>query len=278
MIDTIPKIYAEFAFILRDREDVRSLARALSKAFNPKFFTQDITDQSENVPETIVLSLLGSFYAFKSAVVDDVTDELLPQVSPDIPLSGYGHDYEELPFLKKGHSKALNDQLIELSFTDPTNQIINAERTIDPGIHFIQNVPVTDKTWLTIRLQTAAPRENPNFHDSVLNARAVVAKTATEQQKMDFLDSKGNVDVHIAEQTLELFDYIDEKTLSRHGLSKVFAQAASENETKPRLVTIQVHDERLMNDPYFQRFMAILKDIQNSPEHASFMLDRKSVV
>ncbi len=250
---------AEFSFVISQTEQLDDLAELLAYSLNPEFFNPD--------QERVTIGIIGSFFAKKSRFVDRAALNILPQYIDKYYLSGYS-DANSPSYSYTGSSQLLENQNVELTFEDLSDDKGPDIPTSKPGISFIQNKLFNeiDNLWLGLEIRTPqAPLEEDNY-DIVQHAIDVLNRTASPETIADFPEG-------IARRTVDLFGYATPHLLEERGLVDTFSKACNADADFPALVTMRVYEPKLMHDPIFQRMMDALKQCNEKPENAPNIIE-----
>ena len=251
-------ILAEYSFVSEATKDLDVFAHLLVLGLNPRFFGPG--------HDKIVVSTIGSFFAKKSRIADQAALQILPEFEGQFFLSGYNDDMDP-PLVYRGRSPVFDFRTVELTFEDPTYDKIPEDVDNMPGIRFIQNVLPEDiqGLWLSLEVRSPMPPPDELEGDPVIEASRVLSGTATQAEIADY-------PVRDASRTVKLFNYAAAGLLRARNLEKAYNLISNRYGAEPLTITLRVHDPRLMEDSFFQRFMNVMDMCADRPTDAPNLL------
>ena len=238
--------FASYSIVTHSQEDLETLAKCLTASIGAYFMKQPGT--SNNV---VGIAVNGSLNAFKSGFSDNIALGALPETIEKRYLSFYGDPVLQDKFqVMSGHSRAHGRLPVNFSWSSSMPELF-WERFDLPGIHIDQNTPPEEcaSPWMEIILRAPLPQDPEN--------RATIL---TEDE--DDTDPK----------LKEMFSYAEEKHLRRAGVLRAFKNAVRNEADMPRLVTLNVLDQRLVNSERFAIFTDMMQRIKKNPQDVSKIL------
>ena len=252
----------EFAVLLRDSADLKVFGQKLAEAINPVFF-----DEPNSSDDIVSVSVNGSQNAGKSMIPDYFAMHVLPGSENDHYLSYYGDDenggeYSELV----GNSPLYGGAPVLLSFQETEPDAID-DRNNAPGVHFFQNTRESELPhhWMSIDVRAPEPEDEDDYSEVLIDIETFL-------EDDDYVERADPAHIRNLIEDRENFSYINAELLQNRNLSDVFRDVSQQEHTNPRVLVFNVHDDRLLNDPQFQRFLDMMADMEANPEQASDIL------
>ena len=260
MTESLPQTFAEYAFVTRTKADFVAFSHLLAASINPEIF-----ENQEHLENIIKISTHGNQRAGKSLLADEAAIYILPQHAQNNRLLFQGNeDIGRIPSTLEGPSPLYGGKEITLSYeeADPHSLFHRANK---PGIHFEENVRLSEtiNPWLLIDIKSAEP-EDPEEYSMTL-----------EDIEVDLEDPPRYADEAFFDRTREyesMFSYVSDDFLARYGLNDVFKQAVDQDADMPRVFSVRVFKDRLMNDPAFAKMIDFLQQAEQTPEQTSELL------
>jgi hypothetical protein len=245
-------ILKEYALVAKDRKDQAAVGHLLARGLNPDFFKPP--HKPENIVRVVTNGTQGSG---KSVIADEMVLAMFPDLPKDFSISGFNEERGGEYFQITEYSRLLGGLPITASFKEMAPKTIG-NRAHLPGIHFDQNALMQkiDNAWISLEVRIPSPVRDEDYSEILIDIEAEFEGIPFETVAPDVL------------MRYQDFAYLQSVHFPDMNVRKAFALAVRGQSPKASLVTVRIHDERLIQDPAFQNTLKTLEKITENPFNA----------